>query len=130
MVAIDLAFNGYRDLILPISEQDGTVRNAILAVSASHMSLCHTEWKGVASQYRMAAIKGLNEQTHVTHLDAEAAQSNLSTMVLLLVDGMITVGTDFYILLRMVKSFLKSQGGPRTFETRPLGKFLVQQTRK
>lgn len=130
MVAVSLAFDGYRDLILPMSEQDDTVRNAVLAASASHMSLRHPEWKYVASGFRTAAIKGLNGKNHVTQSDEAAAQSNLSTMILLLVYEMVTVGADFHILLRMVKSFLAFQGGPETLEAKPLGRFLVQQIRK
>ena len=132
MVAINQVFNGYRDLILPMSEQDDTVRNAILAASASHMSLHHSEWKSAACRYRMAAIRGLNEhnKTGTSHVDEVAAQSNLSTMILLLVDEMVTVGTDFQILLRMVRSFVASQGGPEVVEKKPLGKFLMQQIRK
>lgn len=130
MVAINQVFNGYRDLILPMSEQDDTVRNAILAASASHMSLHRSEWKNAASRYRMAAIRGLNEQNKTKHINEVAAQSNLSTMILLLVDEMVTVGTDFQILLRMVTSFVASQGGPEVVEEKPLGKFLMQQIRK
>ncbi|KAJ5103107.1 hypothetical protein N7532_003636 [Penicillium argentinense] len=45
-------------------------------------------------------------------------------MVLLLIEEMITVGTDFHILLRMINSFVRSPGGSRSVEKEPLGRFL------
>ncbi|KAJ5669031.1 hypothetical protein N7462_010101 [Penicillium macrosclerotiorum] len=112
MVAINFVFNGYRDLILPISEQDDNVRNAVLAASASHMALKRTEWKSIATDYRMAAIKGLKQRANIEYPDELISHSSLSTMVVLLVDEMVAVGSDFHILLRMLKSFVEAKGGP------------------
>lgn len=87
MVAINIAFNGYRDLILPITENDKIIRNAVLAASASHISLCHAEWKDIASKYYMAAIQCLNQRTYQKeNTDEYIAHSGLCTMVLLFVD--------------------------------------------
>ena len=76
----------------------------------------------------MAAIHGLNQQSH----DYTAADtfSNLATMVILLVEEMVSVGEDFIILLRMVRSFVCSRGGDKTIEEEPMGRFLIQQIRK
>ncbi len=128
MGPFNLIFNGYRDLILPMTEQDETVRNAIMATSASHLSLHHKEWSAAACKYRMAAIHGLNQRTNPS-----SAHPSLATMVILLIEEMIAVRTDFPILLRMIRSFVEMQGGPETLETTkptPLGRFLMQQIRK
>lgn len=128
MGPFNLIFNGYRDLILPMTEQDDTVRNAIMATSASHLSLHHKEWSASACKYRMAAIHGLNQ-----HTNPSSAHPSLATMVILLIEEMIAVRTDFPILLRMIHSFIEMQGGPETLETTkptPLGRFLMQQIRK
>jgi hypothetical protein len=128
MGPFNLIFNGYRDLILPMTEQDETVRNAIMATSASHLSLHHKEWSAAACKYRMAAIHGLNQRT-----TPSSAHPSLATMVILLIEEMIAVRTDFPILLRMIRSFVEMQGGPETLETtKPtsLSRFLMQQIRK
>jgi hypothetical protein len=132
MVAINFVFNGYRDMILPLSEQDLTVRNAIMAASASHLTLKHNQWKLTAAKYHMAAIRGLNQRAEMAYpKDDESLQStSLCTMVILLIEEMITVGNDFHLLLDMVKNFIQSQGGSEMVEKRPLGKFLIQQIRK
>ncbi|GMG04541.1 unnamed protein product [Aspergillus oryzae var. brunneus] len=50
MGPFNTVFNGYRDLILPLSEQDQTVKSAVLAAAASHISLKHCGWKPLASK--------------------------------------------------------------------------------
>ena len=78
----------------------------------------------------MAAIRGLNQRSIAENLNKSIDYSSLSTMVLLLVEQMIIVGTDFHILLRMMKSFIESQQCSDIVETEPLGTFLMQQIRK
>ncbi|KAE8152384.1 hypothetical protein BDV25DRAFT_170516 [Aspergillus avenaceus] len=129
MVAIDSIANGYRDFILPLSDQDATVRNATMAAAASHLGQKYAEWKDLASQYHMAAIRGLNQRSQQANLTESIAYSNLSTMVLLLIEEMITGGRDFRILLRMVKCFVEFRG-PASIEQTPQGRFLMQQIRK
>lgn len=128
MVAIDIR-NGYRDMILPMAERDETLRNAVLAVSASHFSLHYSKWNKNASKYHMAAIHGLNQRPS-GDLSESLIYSDLSTMVVLLVEEMVTVGQDFHILLRMIGSFIESQGGPEKVEASLVGKFLMQEIRK
>ncbi|KAJ5621580.1 hypothetical protein N7528_006363 [Penicillium herquei] len=131
MIAINTLFNGYNALILPMSEHNIMVRNSILAASMSHLSIKHAQWKKDAAKYHMAAIKGLTQQMHGGHLDSALVYSSLSTMILLLIEEMITAQTrDFRILLRMIQSFIKSQGGEIIIEKSPVGKFLIQQIRK
>lgn len=132
MVAINFIFNGYRDMILPISVQDATVRNAIMAASASHLALQHGQWKQTAARYHIAAIQGLNRRAAMQSMrEDESVQTNsLCTMVILLIEEMIVVGSDFHLLLDMVNNFVESQGGPDTVAKQPLGKFLIQQIRK
>lgn len=130
MGPFNTVFNGYRDLILPLSEQDQTVKSAVLAAAASHISLKHCGWKPLASKYRIAAIRGLNQRSTAEYPNKSIDYSSLSTMVLLLVEQMIIVGTDFHILLRMMKSFIESQQCSDLAETEPLGTFLMQQIRK
>ena len=131
MAAINTVFNGYRDLILPMSELDDVVRYSIMAASASHLSLQYPEFKTTATNYHMAAIKGLNQRLDSDKSDHSLTYSSISTMVLLLIEEMITAGTrDFHILLRMVKSFIEAYGGEEEIAKTPLGRFLVQQVRK
>lgn len=129
MVAIDIE-NGYRDVLLPLSEHDGIVRNAILAASASHLSnqYPNSRWSSIARKYHMAAIHGLNQ--HSDHHTAADTYSSLATMVILLVEEMVSVGEDFIILLRMVRSFVCSRGGDEAIEQEHMGRFLIQQIRK
>lgn len=129
MVAID-THNGYRDILLPFSEQDPMIRDSILAASASHLSNQYPDsrWSAIARKYHMAAIHGLNQQSH--NYTAADTFSNLATMVILLVEEMVSVGEDFIILLRMVRSFVCSRGGDKTIEEEPMGRFLIQQIRK
>ena len=37
MVALTIICNGYRDFILPLSEEDVVVRNAVMAAAARHL---------------------------------------------------------------------------------------------
>ena len=132
MVALTIICNGYRDFILPLSEEDVVVRNAVMAAAARHLALRHSEWNGPAFKYHMAAIQGLIQRVNGdadNGLDGSIAYSNLSTMVVLLIEEMITGMKDYRILLRMVQSFVKSQGEAKV-RKKPLGKFLMQEIRK
>ena len=117
---------------MPVSEEDELVRNAVRAAASRHLALRHSEWTVPAFKYHMAAIQGLvrhaDGDTH-DDLDGSIAYSNLSTMVVLLIEEMITGMKDYRILLRMVQSFVKSQGEEKVGE-KPLGKFLMQEIRK
>lgn len=132
MVAINFVFNGYRDMILPMAEQEPTLRYAIMAASASHITLKNSNWKIHATNYHMKAIRGLKKRDEPQFSkESEIDQStSLSTMVILLIEEMIIVGPDFHLLLEMVKTFVQSQGGENVIEKNPLGKFLIQQVRK
>ncbi|RJE27650.1 hypothetical protein PHISCL_00075 [Aspergillus sclerotialis] len=133
MVAVNATIlNGYRDFILPLSEQDEIVRNAVMAAASYHLGLRHPEWNSVALRYHMASVQGLSKRKDRQNIDKSMAYSNLSTMLLLLIEEMITSkkGKDFQILLRMIKSFIHSQGGEESIEQSPPGKFLIQQIRK
>lgn len=67
----------------------------------------------------------------MNQLNGSFMYSNLSSMVLLLVEEMITAGTrDFHIILRMIDSFVEFQGGLNAINVTPLGEFLVQQIKK
>ena len=130
MVALTIICNGYRDFILPLSEEDGVVRNAVMAAAARHLALHHSEWNAPAFKYHMAAIQGLVQRAdRDDDLEGSIAYSNLSTMVVLLIEEMITGMKDYRILLRMVQSFVKSQGEAKVGK-RPLGRFLMQEIRK
>lgn len=128
MVAIDI-INGYRDMVLPMAEHDETLRNAVLAASASHFSINKYNWRIHASEYRIAAIYGLRKQAS-GYFSEYLLHSILSTMVVLLVEELITAGQDFRVLLRMITSFVASQGGPAKFESSLVGTFLMHQIRK
>jgi len=130
MVAV-VALNGYQDFILPLSEQDEIVQNAVMAASAHHLSFHCSKWKSLAFKCHMAAIRGLRQRNEA-HNHESNVYSNLSTMLLLLIEEMITGnnGKDYQILLRMVKSFANSQGGENAIEKTSPGRFLMQQMRK
>lgn len=132
MVAINFVFNGYRDMVLPISEQETTLRNAIMAASASHMTWKNSSWKSRATKYHMKAIQGLKkrDKTQFPKENERDRDISLCTMVILLIEDMIIVGPDFHLLLEMVKTFIQSEGGENNIEKNPLGKFLMQQVRK
>lgn len=133
MVAVNATIlNGYKDFILPLSEQDEIVRNAAMAASSYHLGLRYPEWNSVALRYHTTAIKGLSKRKDGKNIGKSIAYSNLSTMLLLLIEEMITgkKGNDYKILLRMINSFVKSQGGEESIEQNLPGKFLIQQIRK
>ncbi|CAG8150661.1 unnamed protein product [Penicillium salamii] len=127
MVAIDIK-NGYRDILLPLSEHDEITRNAMIAASASHLSHQHpdSKWLSVARKHHTAAIKGLQRDGST----GANTFSDLATMVILLIEEMVSVGEDYIILLRMVRSFVCSRGGDKKIEQSPIGRFLIQQIRK
>ncbi|CAG8389781.1 unnamed protein product [Penicillium salamii] len=129
MVAIDIK-NGYRDILLPLSEHDEIMRNAMIAASASHLSHQHSDsqWLSVARKHHTAAIKGL-QRDHDGNAGVNTF-SDLATMVILLIEEMVSVGEDYIILLRMVRSFVCSRGGDKKIEQSPIGRFLIQQIRK
>ncbi|KAJ6100339.1 hypothetical protein N7467_001874 [Penicillium canescens] len=123
MVAIDV-HNGYRDILLPLSEYDETLRFAILAASAFHLAHQHPDpkWTSIARNYHMATINGLNQRSREqkeNHITSDTF-SNLSIMVVLLIEEMVTVGEDFPILLGMVRSFVSSRGGEEKLKETPL----------
>ncbi|KAL4889989.1 fungal-specific transcription factor domain-containing protein [Aspergillus ambiguus] len=132
MAPVNVIFNGYRDLILPLTERDEIVRHAVMAAASYHLGLHQAGWNNIAIRHHMAAIQGLGQRRYEQNIDESTLYSRLSTMLLLLIEEMITgqKGRDFRILLRMIKSFVESQGGEERIEWNSQGKFFIQEIRK
>ena len=118
---IDLGFNGYRDLILPMAENDQLVRQAIVAVSDQHL----------ASQ----SGRRLMEQTVygdlLRHLISRSRrfhpwqdEPTLTALLLLHIREMIGGSGDFHLLYGSLRTIVNSSGFDLVDARFPIGRFV------
>lgn len=125
MVSIDGIHNSWRTLVLPFARQDRLVRDAVLSVSAFHIRqnrfpATELQWSRsikpnniIPDPYQLheRVICGLQQLTGFSLCDHERRHSVLITILVLLVGVMVTGGSDYPILFRMIESVLKAIGG-------------------
>lgn len=125
MVVFDYLGNGYREVILPLANENELVRRAICVVAAHHLANDFVELKQAAAVGQMSIISKLRRDA------AELGENQVFniyswvTILILLVGETITGGQDFVYLLEMLmcleKCFSIKPGLPSH-------KFLLQQT--
>lgn len=147
MIAIDGIHNGWRHIVLPIAHTHPLVMNAVLAVSAFHVSL-QQEQKQLANSSlylprkpllsdRTSAeilydltIRGLKQRQDLSKSDFDVKQSIFVTILVLLAAVMVNGRTDFPILFGMLDAAIKVVGGEDQLAGSELGEFITRQVRK
>ncbi|KAI5459481.1 hypothetical protein BGZ63DRAFT_474121 [Mariannaea sp. PMI_226] len=153
MIAIDGIHNGWRHLVLPLAHADQLVMDAVLAVSAFHLSsqeARHTHYssrsssRGVPSfsfftaqqhysnsqQLYAHAIQGLQKRQKLATCDKQDQHLVLLTILILLVSVMVTGSKDFPILFNMLQSALQAIGGEVELDDGDLSQFIIRQIHK
>lgn len=147
-MAFDGPHNGWRCIILPIAHADELVMNAVLTVSAFHISLqekqrqntdnrSFTSTLGLPSGHRMSpeslyerTIQGLKQRRDWAESTYEAKQSIIVTILVLLTLVMVNGRNDFPILFGMLDAASNVLGGEEKLGGSELGDFLIRQVRK
>ncbi|KAF4535289.1 C6 zinc finger domain containing protein [Lasiodiplodia theobromae] len=141
MVPINKPFNGYRDVILPMTETCPTMLNAALAAASHHLAVVHQPtYRQSAASYYTAAIRGLRLQQQQSLIGGEealvpsrhTAVETIGTILLLLVCDMVAAGSDFQILFRMLTRLVEMSGGSDALcaDGDLNNVFLIQQVKK
>lgn len=105
MVAIDNRHNGWRYLLLPIAQTDTMVMNAVLAVSAFHLSLNSPRpMSTTPSLYYSKALEELRQRSQLLEYDHMTQSHILLAIIVLLVAVMVNAGSDFPILFKLLES--------------------------
>lgn len=131
MVVIDDAFNGWRNLILPIAFMDDLVMNSVLAVSTFHISQ-KLEGSQCADPNHLYArvIKELRSRSNLLEYNEQDRQLVLVTIIVLLVAVMVNGCSDFPILFHMLQSALDAVGGEEGIGHGEMAEFLLRQIHK
>ncbi|KAL1636376.1 hypothetical protein SLS58_009869 [Diplodia intermedia] len=143
MVTINKPFNGYRDVILPMTETSPMMLNAALAAASHHLGVVHQpSHSQSAARYYTAAIRGLRHQQQQSLTGGpeeaalppsrETAIETIATTLLLLVCDMVAAGSDFQFLFRMLTRLVEMAGGSEALcaDGDANNVFLVQQVKK
>ncbi|KAL1620432.1 hypothetical protein SLS54_006219 [Diplodia seriata] len=143
MVTINKPFNGYRDVILPMTETSPMMLNAALAAASHHLGVVHQpSYSQSAARYYTAAIRGLRHQQQLSLTGGpeeaalppsrETAIETIATTLLLLVCDMVAAGSDFQFLFRMLTRLVEMAGGSEALcaDGDANNVFLVQQVKK
>ncbi|GAB1198195.1 hypothetical protein APSETT444_007504 [Aspergillus pseudonomiae] len=131
MVVMDDKYNGWRYLILPFALSDKMVMDAVLAVSAFHLS---HKTRGTLSvrpdKLYAKAILGLQSRSSLNEYDMLTKQSIFVAIITLLVGVMVNGCSDFPILFNMLQSALDAVGGEGGLGNGDMTDFLLRQIRK
>ncbi|KAE8150991.1 hypothetical protein BDV25DRAFT_129162 [Aspergillus avenaceus] len=131
MVVMDDQYNGWRYLTLPMTLSDEMLMNAVLAVSAFHISH-RTEGRLPVKPNKLyaQAILGLQSRRALNDFDMATRQSVFLTIIILMVGVMITGCSDFPILFHMLQSALDAIGGESGLGGGEIAEFLMRQIHK
>lgn len=127
MVPIDGPRNGFRTILLPLACEHELVRYALLASSANHLRLKKPELAPAATRYQTTAIASLRGAANATQGQINTGATTLATIVLLLVNDMVTGCCDFRLLIGMAKSWILAFGDTQDSREKPLIQFLKEQ---
>ncbi|KAJ5379104.1 hypothetical protein N7509_012223 [Penicillium cosmopolitanum] len=140
-MAIDGPHNGWRYLFLPVAHQDQLVMNAVLTVSAFHMSFCNSKMRSLDNEpftqpghnspdnlYKRT-IEGL-KQRDLAKCNYEEMQPIIATILVLLTAVMVNGRNDFPILFSLLVSATNVIGGEDQLAGNELGDFMLRQVRK
>ncbi|CAG9989260.1 unnamed protein product [Clonostachys byssicola] len=126
MTAIDGTHNEWRHLVLPLAQTDNLVMDAVITVAFYHLELntsthAHRRTKCELSATRNdlrdpnemynRVILGLRSQPGLNSGDVNIKISVSITILILFVGVMVTGGSDFLLLSRMLESAIEAMGG-------------------
>ncbi|KAK1470728.1 hypothetical protein CCUS01_00843 [Colletotrichum cuscutae] len=132
MVVVDDINNGWRRLILPIAWSNAMVMDAVLAVSAFHLS-GRAMLQPVVNPDRLyaLAISQLLNRKDLADRSDEPKQLVVLAIVVLLVSVMVNGMPDFPIVFQMLESAVTAIGGDAALtDGGEMGSFLLRQIRK
>ncbi|OJJ99590.1 hypothetical protein ASPACDRAFT_1856184 [Aspergillus aculeatus ATCC 16872] len=132
MVVIDDQHNGWRGTILPIAHTDELVLNSVLAVASLHLLGTVGSSPGCADPRRLytQVIRGLQRRSDLGACDMATRKSVILTILILLLAVMVTGGSDFPILFRMLQSAIDAVGGDGGLDGGEVSAFLLREIRK
>ncbi|KAF4470556.1 acriflavine sensitivity control acr-2 [Fusarium albosuccineum] len=151
MIAIDGVHNDWRHLLLPLAQTDELVMDAVLTVSAFHFQLnklTNSMRKGdrqygifgnktcyefyVPDPYQLCGrtLQGLRQRQELLSVDQTMKHSVLVSLLLLITAVLVTGGSDFPVLLRMLESALDAIGGKDGLGTGILAEFIMRELHK
>ncbi|PYI16246.1 hypothetical protein BO86DRAFT_127228 [Aspergillus japonicus CBS 114.51] len=132
MVVIDDQHNGWRGTILPIAHTDELVLNSVLAVASLHLLGTVGSSPGCADPRRLytQVIRGLQRRSDLGNCDMATKKSVILTILILLLAVMVTGGSDFPILFRMLQSAIDAVGGDGGLDEGEVSAFLLREIRK
>lgn len=143
-MTIDGICNGWRTLVLPLARRDKLVLDAASSVAAFHIHqnrpaacnlLLHrgtTSDDSVSDPYQLygRVISGLQQQSGRSLSDPEQRDSILITILVLLVGVMVTGGSDYAILFRMIEAAFDASGGDQALGDGEIANFISLQFSK
>ncbi|KAE8378000.1 fungal-specific transcription factor domain-containing protein [Aspergillus bertholletiae] len=131
MVIMDDKYNGWRSFILPFALSDQMIMDAVLAVSAFHLTH-KAKSRRIARPDKLyaQAIAGLQKRSCLDKYDMLTRQSIFVAILTLLVAVMVNGSSDFPILFQMLQSALNTVGGERGLGSGDIAEFLRRQIRK
>lgn len=131
MVIMDDRYNGWRYMVLPFALSDQMVMNAVLAVSAFHLSH-KSEGRFLVKPDKLyaQAILGLQKRSSLDEYDMLTRQSIFVAVITLLVGVMVNGCSDFPVLFHMLQSALDAVGGEGGLGNGEIADFLLRQIRK
>lgn len=145
MMAIDGPHNGWRHFVLPMAHADDLVMNAVLTVSAFHITCSQEDPEDRLAKPKPIPLPYANTTTNAEALyeqtiqglknrcalnTAEARHSVVLTILLLLIVVMVTGSDDFPLLFGMLQSALDAIGGEEHLGGSDMGDFIIRQIRK
>ncbi|CAG9955515.1 unnamed protein product [Clonostachys rosea f. rosea IK726] len=126
MTAIDGSHNEWRHLVLSLAQTDNLVMDAVVTVAFYHLELnkstqAHKRTKCELSATRSdlrdpnemynRVIQGLRSQPGLNSGNVNIKISVSITILILFVGAMVTGGSDFLLLSRMLESAIEAMGG-------------------
>ncbi|SCO78118.1 uncharacterized protein FRV6_02331 [Fusarium oxysporum] len=150
MVAIDGLHNDWRHLLLPLAQQDELVMDAVLTVSAFHFHINKLDNNFKKNQKQYSAfgtntydtyvpdpyqllgrtLQGLRQRQELICNNQTTQHSVLISLLLLMTSVLVTGGSDFPVLLRMLESALDAIGGKEGLGTGILAGFIMRELHK
>lgn len=140
MVAVDGPYNSWRNLLLPFAQTNDLVMDAVLSVAVYHYNTSHfpnalefpllTTGLPDPNELQGRVICGLQQQGDLAKCDSTKKHAVLLTILVLIVGAMVTEGSDYPYLFRMLESALLIVGGEAELGICEVSAFLMAQIHK
>lgn len=111
MVVMDKPDNGYRQFLLPLATRDPKVMAAVKACTAAHVAERDPALADDAQRCHATAVQLLVRHSKEVPFCRDTDHSAAAALLVLLVGQMISGGTDFPFLHRMLLSWVQVAGG-------------------